>query len=85
VTAVGWSRPGPRPVTSGCDPFLVLPPTKLLRSLGNDGAVANVRAVLDQRRRGEWLVELLLHRLDGAAAGGATGTAEDTATAHDVA
>ncbi len=35
----------------------------LLRSLGNDGAVQNVRTALDARQREDWLVASLTHRL----------------------
>ena len=38
--------------------------TTLLRSLGPDGAVANVQSVLDDRRREDWVVEGLLRRID---------------------
>ena len=43
--------------------------TTLLRSflagsVGNAGAVANVRSVLEDRRREDWIVEGLLHRLE---------------------
>lgn len=38
--------------------------THLLRSLGNDGALDNVRAVLEARQREEWLVAVLTRRLD---------------------
>jgi hypothetical protein len=46
----------------------VNPLTTLVRSLGNDGAVANARAVLDATAREDWLVQGLVHRLDRAAA-----------------
>ena len=50
----------------------MLQPTTLLRSLGrslggslgNRGAVANVRAVLEARQREAWVVDSLLRRLD---------------------
>ena len=46
----------------------VLQPTTLLRSLasslGNRGAVDNVRAVLEERQREVWVVDSLLRRLD---------------------
>jgi hypothetical protein len=35
-----------------------------LRSLGNDGAVHNVRSALDARDHEDWLVAGLVHRLD---------------------
>lgn len=37
---------------------------ELLRSLGNEGAVANARLVLDEHRRDEWLVRSLVRRLE---------------------
>ena len=37
--------------------------TTILRSLGNDGALRNVRGVLDERQREDWLVAGLAHRL----------------------
>jgi hypothetical protein len=46
----------------------VLQLTTFLRRLGNGGALANARSVLDDRRREDWLVEGLLHRLDPAPA-----------------
>lgn len=36
----------------------------LLRTLGNDRAVANVQAVLDARQREEWVTASLALRLD---------------------
>jgi hypothetical protein len=36
----------------------------LLRSLGNDGALTNARAVLDEREREDWLIAGLALRLD---------------------
>jgi hypothetical protein len=45
----------------------MLQPTTLLRSLGgslgNSGAVDNVRRVLEARQREEWVVDSLLRRL----------------------
>ncbi|MDQ2649350.1 MAG: hypothetical protein M3Z03_07340 [Actinomycetota bacterium] len=38
--------------------------TTLLRSLGHQGALANVQAVLESRVREDWLVEGLSRRLD---------------------
>jgi hypothetical protein len=38
--------------------------TRLLRSLGAAGAVANVRKVLDQRQQEDWVVEGLSRRLE---------------------
>ena len=40
--------------------------TTLLRNLGTAGAVANVQAVLDDRRREDWVVTGLVSRLDPA-------------------
>jgi hypothetical protein len=42
--------------------------TTLLRSLGHQGALANVQAVLEARTREDWLVEGLCHRLEGPVA-----------------
>lgn len=36
----------------------------LLRSLGNDGALVNVRQALDDRERDDWLIAGLALRLD---------------------
>lgn len=55
-----------RPSHPGATVEPVLRLTTLLRSLGNGGAVANVQAVLDDRRREDWVVTGLLHRLDPA-------------------
>jgi hypothetical protein len=41
--------------------------TTLLRSLGNDGAVTNVRSVLESRQREDWVVEVLARRLEPTA------------------
>ncbi len=38
--------------------------TNLLRSLGNEGALDNVRVVLEARQREEWLVAVLTRRLE---------------------
>jgi hypothetical protein len=43
----------------------VNPLTTFVRSLGNAGALANVRTVLDDRRREDWMVQGLARRLDG--------------------
>ena len=64
--ATGRSSGGPGAVMRRRDAALVLQPTTLLRSLGNAGAVANVRAVLDARRREEWVLDSLLRRLEAA-------------------
>jgi len=37
--------------------------TQLVRSLGNAGALTNVRAILDERVREQWLVDGLVSRL----------------------
>jgi hypothetical protein len=44
------------------------PLTTFVRSLGNDGALANVRTVLDARRHEDWLVQGLARRLESAGA-----------------
>jgi hypothetical protein len=44
----------------------VLRLTTLLPRLGTAGALANVQAVLDERRREDWIVEGLARRLDPA-------------------
>jgi hypothetical protein len=56
------------PVTGRRDSQLVLQLTTLLRRLGPAGAVANVRAVLDERQREDRLIERLASRLDPAPA-----------------
>jgi len=38
--------------------------SSVLRLLGNDGALRNVRAVLDDRKRDDWLIAGLARRLD---------------------
>ncbi|MDP1818631.1 MAG: hypothetical protein Q8K58_01900 [Acidimicrobiales bacterium] len=38
--------------------------TTFLRSLGSDGAVANVRHVLEARQREEWVVDGLSRKLE---------------------
>ena len=40
------------------------PLTTLVRSLGNDGALANAQAALDARRHEDWLIQGLARRLD---------------------
>ena len=42
----------------------VNPLTTFVRSLGNDGAIANARAVLEARVREDWLVQGLTLRLE---------------------
>jgi len=42
----------------------VNPLITLVRSLGNDRAVANVTAILNDRQREDWLVQGLTLRLD---------------------
>lgn len=37
--------------------------TTLLRSLGNEGALANVEAVLEERQRQDWLVAGFTRRI----------------------
>ena len=71
---------GPGAVTGRRDAHPVLQPTTLLRSLGNRGAVANVRAVLDERRREDWLVAALLRRLDESRSGLAAATVHPART-----
>jgi hypothetical protein len=38
--------------------------TTFLRSLGNQGALANVRSVLDERERDDWLIAGLALRVE---------------------
>jgi hypothetical protein len=40
------------------------PLTTFVRSLGNDGALANAQTVLDARRHEDWLVHGLARRLE---------------------
>ncbi len=40
------------------------PLTTLVRSLGNDGALANAQAALESRAREDWLVQGLAGRLE---------------------
>jgi hypothetical protein len=47
----------------------VNPLTTFVRSLGNDRALANARAVLDARRHEDWLVQGLARRLESIDAG----------------
>lgn len=47
----------------------VNPLTTFVRSLGTDGALANVQAVLDARAREDWLVQGLARRLERQGAG----------------
>jgi hypothetical protein len=54
---------------------MVNPLTTFVRSLGNDGAVANVEAMVAARRREEWLVQGLVLRLDRADASAVGGVA----------
>lgn len=42
----------------------VNPLTTFVRSLGNDGALANAHAVLEARAREDWLVQGLSRRLE---------------------
>ena len=68
-------------VIAGANVAPVNPLTTFVRSLGNDGALANARTVLDARRHEDWLVQGLARRLEsigpdvprrGAAAASAT-------------
>ena len=61
-------------VTPRRDGASVNPLTTLVRSLGNDGALANARAVLEAHRREDWLVQGLAHRLEHRPAPGAVRT-----------
>jgi len=45
----------------------VNPLTTFVRSLGNAGALANVRAVLDTRESEDWLIQGLARRLERSA------------------
>jgi hypothetical protein len=45
----------------------VNPLTTFVRSLGNDGAVANAHAILEARVREDWLVQGLTRRLEPSA------------------
>ena len=49
----------------------VNPLTTFVRSLGNDGALANAQAVLDARAREDWIVQGLTRRLERPAASAA--------------
>ncbi len=51
-------------VTPRRDGRSVNPLTTFVRSMGNDRALANARAVLEARQREDWLVQGLAHRLD---------------------
>ena len=51
-------------VTSRRDGGRVNPLTTFVRSLGNDGALANARTVLDAHRHEDWLVQGLARRLE---------------------
>ena len=42
----------------------VNPLTTFVRSLGNDRALANAKAMIDARQREDWLVQGLASRLD---------------------
>jgi hypothetical protein len=46
----------------------VNPLTTIVRLLGNDGAVANAQAVLEERAREDWIVQGLTLRLEQKAA-----------------
>ena len=43
------------------------PLTTFVRSLGNEGALANAHAVLETRAREDWLIQGLSRRLEHAA------------------
>lgn len=51
-------------VTRQRDSHEVHPLTTFVRSLGNDGAVANAQAVLDAQVLEDWLVKGLAHRVE---------------------
>ena len=51
------------------------PLTTFVRSLGNDGATANARAVLEARVREDWLVQGLTLRLERSKAPSSEGVA----------
>ena len=55
----------------------VNPLTTFVRSLGNDGARANARTVLDAHRHEDWVIQALARRLES--------TAPDAATAEPAA
>lgn len=59
----------------------VSPLTTFVRSLRNDRALANARAMLDARRHEDWLVQGLERRLQGTVAIAAPAAREITATA----
>jgi hypothetical protein len=64
----------------------VNPLTTFVRSLGNEGALANAQAVLDARAREDWIVQGLTRRLERSAsaavsAGAVAGAAAATAVA----
>ena len=78
-TATRWSRPGAAHVIHRRDAPPVLRLTTLLRSildgsLGNAGAVENVRSVLESRVRDDWVVEGLRSRLEPPAPAAAAET-----------
>ena len=77
--ATDWSRDGARPVTSRRDGARVSRLTTLLRSLGPAGAVANVQAVLDERKRQDWVVDGLVRRIEPVPAAPAAAPAEPAA------
>ena len=43
---------------------LVNPLTTFVRSLGNEGALANARSVLDAHRHEDWVIQGLTRRLE---------------------
>ena len=60
-------------VTRWRDSQRVNPLTTFVRSLGNDGATANARAVLEARVREDWLVQGLTLRLERSNASSSEG------------
>ena len=49
----------------GATVLLVNPLTTLVRSLGNDRALANARTALDAQRHEDWVIQRLSRRLEG--------------------
>ena len=56
------------------------PLTTFVRSLGNDGAVANAQAMLEARVREDWLVQALAHRLERSSPSAVVAAAVITST-----
>jgi len=61
---MGWSPDGGGHVITRRDGCLVHPLTTLVRSWGNQGALTNVRTVLDAQRREDWIIQGLARRLE---------------------